>query len=91
MRELKLRLPDDEAAAIDLLAQARGINRAEMLRQLIRSAATGPAASTLDLATYHRLTTAIHRRLGGTISRLHAEQAAAIAINVIHEAHHQPG
>lgn len=91
MRELKLRLPDDEAAAIDLLAQARGVNRAEMLRQLIRSAATGSAASTLDLATYHRLTTAIHRRLGGAISRLHAEQAAAIAINVIHEAHHQPG
>lgn len=79
MRELKLRLPDDEIIAIDRLAQSRGINRAECLRQLIR----GTAPSAPNLAAYHRLSSEIHRQLGGDISRLHAEQAAAIAVNIL--------
>lgn len=83
MRELKLRLPDDEAAGIDLLAQSRGINRAECLRQLIRAATTGAQVGTLDLNTYQRLTTEIYRQLGGLISKQCAEQAAAIAINIL--------
>jgi len=87
MRELKLRLPDDEAAAIDILAQSRGINRAECLRQLIRNATAGNQPITLSLPTYHRLATEIHRQLRGVISKLHADQAAAIAINIIHEHH----
>lgn len=88
MRELKLRLPDDEAAAIDLLAQARGINRAECLRQLIRGV-TGTPQSTL--AGYHRISVEIHRQLGGVLSRSYAEQAAAIAINILYEDHNITG
>jgi hypothetical protein len=83
MRELKLRLPDDEAAGIDLLAQARGVNRAECLRQLIRGATEGASVPPPSLAAYHRISSEIHRQLGGAISRLHAEQAAAIAINIL--------
>lgn len=83
MRELKLRLPDDEAAGIDLLAQSRGESRAECLRQLIRGATQGAAVTTPSLAAYHRLASEIHRQLGGAISRLHAEQAAAIAVNIL--------
>lgn len=83
MRELKLRLPDDEAAGIDLLAKSQGVTRAECLRQLIRAATTGARSAAPNLAAYHRLTAEIHRQLGGTISRLHAEQAAAIAVNIL--------
>jgi hypothetical protein len=83
MRELKLRLPDDEAAGIDLLAQARGINRAECLRQLIRNATTAQQPVVVNLNTYHRLSTEIYRQLGGIISKLHAEQAAAIAVKIL--------
>lgn len=83
MRELKVRLPDDEAASIDILAQARGINRSECLRQLIRAATEGTAINTLNIATYQRLTTEIYRQLGGLISKQSAEQAAAIAINIL--------
>lgn len=79
MRELKLRLPDDEIASIDQLAQSRGINRAECMRQLIR----GTMRSTPTTANYHRLSTEIHRQLGGVISKLHAEQAAAIAVKIL--------
>lgn len=87
MRELKLRLPDDEAIGIDLMAHARGITRAECLRQLIQAATTNGAPIAPSPAAYHATVTAIHRQLRGAISRSQAEYAAAIAINTLHEYH----
>ena len=66
---------------ISLTAEAHDISRQEVIRRMIRDAKiTQHNRRGVSFEDFNRIGSLIYKELGGTISRIQAEQAAAIAI-----------
>jgi metal-responsive CopG/Arc/MetJ family transcriptional regulator len=80
LREIKVGFSDSDYNAIDQIAKANKIARAEVIRRAMQNNVKNTA---LTVENYHRIVSTIHKNMNGVISRLQAERAAAIAINAI--------
>jgi hypothetical protein len=80
LREIKVRFSDADYDAIDQLAKANNIPRAEIVRRAIQA---NLMPFRLSVTDYHRIVSSVHQNMRGVISRLQAERAAAIAITAI--------
>lgn len=80
-KEIKLKLSEPEFNEINLTAEAHDISRQEVIRRMIRQAkVTQHNRLGVTFEDFNRVGSLIYKELGGTISRIQAEQAAAIAI-----------
>ena len=80
-KEIKLKLSEPEFNEINLTAEAHDISRQEVIRRMIRQAkVTQHNRLGVTFEDLNRVGSLIYKELGGTISRIQAEQAAAIAI-----------
>ena len=80
-KEIKLLLSEQEFNEINLTAEAHDISRPEVIRRMIRQAKVHqPNRLGVTFEDFNRVGSLIYKELGGTIPRIQAEQAAAIAI-----------
>lgn len=80
-QEIRLKLSEPEMNEISLTAEAHDISRQEVIRRMIRDAKiTQHNRLGVSFEDFNRIGSLIYKELGGTISRIQAEQAAAIAI-----------
>jgi len=80
LKEIKLRLDEDQIALLDRTAKAQGTTRADLIRQRIASNAPGGA---LTIDDYQRLITKVVRTSGVSLPRPQVETLVATVIKAM--------
>jgi len=77
MKEIKLRIPEDDLAMLEIEAKAEKTSRAELIRSRLR---TSSKSSSLTLDDFQRLITKVVRTSGVALPRPQVETLVATVV-----------